>query len=218
MSTTVLADTGSDASRLASEPLVVAALFSGWVVAGLAVALIASRLGHERRVWLALGVALGPVSLALLLLHRSPRLRPAPVVVHPGSPAHGEVSVLIALLGDPEDAAEAAPLLRAQGDQLGPVTLCRSVEVETVTDDGWADRKAAAIRTLTDGALFLGGIRPSLVLLPGPAADVIARYAVRHGFHHVLVLGDRRVQRSVIGDPRMRSRLMLVSSPGEDER
>ena len=218
MSATVLADTGSDASRLASEPLVVAALFAGWIVAGLAVAVAAARLGHERRVWMALGVALGPASLAFLLLHRSPRLRPAPVVVQPGSPAAGEVSVLIALLGDPEDAAEAAPLLRAQGDQLGQVTLCRSVEVETVTDDGWADRKAAAVRALTDGALFLGGIRPALVLLPGPAAEVIARYAVRHGFDHVVVLGDRRVQRSVIDDPRMRSRLMLVSSPSEEGR
>jgi hypothetical protein len=214
----MLAETGSDATRLASEPILVAAVFSGWVLAGLAVAVAAARLGHERRVWVALGVALGPVSLALLLLHRSPRLRPAPVVVDPGQPGPGEVSVLIALLGEPEDAAEAAPLLRAQGDQLGAVTLCRTVEVEVVTDDDWADRKESAVRALGDGALFLGGVRPSLVLLPGPATEVIARYAVRHAFDHVVVLGDPRVQRSVISHPLLRRRLMIVSSRGEDPR
>jgi nucleotide-binding universal stress UspA family protein len=214
----VLVDSGSEATRLASEPLVVAAVFGAWVLAGLAVAAVAIRLGHERRVWLALGIALGPVSLALLLLHRSPRLRPAPVVIDPGSPEGGDVSVLVGLLGSAGDAAEAGPLLRAQGDQLGAVTLCRAVEVETVTDPDWADRKEEAAQVLRDGALFLGGVRPSLVLLPGPPADVIARYAIRHGFDHVVVLGDHRVQRSVISHPNLRRRLMIVSSRGEDAR
>jgi hypothetical protein len=212
----VLADTGSETTRLASEPLLVAAVFGAWVLAGLAVAGVAIRLGHERRVWLALGFALGPVSIALLALHRSPRLRPAPVVVEPGAPGGGDVSVLVALMGEPEDAAEAGPLLRAQGDQLGLVTLCRAVEVEAVTDPDWQDRKDDAVRVLRDAVLFLGGVRPSLVLLPGPAADVIARYALRHGFDHVVVLGDHRVQRSVISHPVLRRRLMIVSSRGED--
>lgn len=212
------ADSGSDATRLASEPLVVAAVFGAWVLAGLTIAAVAIRLGHERRVWLALGIALGPVSLALLLLHRSPRLRPAPVVIDPGIPAGGDVSVLIGLLGSAGDAAEAGALLRAQGDQLGAVTLCRAVELEAVTDPDWADRKEEAAQVLRDGALFLGGVRPSLVLLPGPPADVIARYAIRHGFDHVVVLGDHRVQRSVISHPNLRRRLMIVSSRGEDVR
>lgn len=215
----MLADTGSDTSRLASEPLLVAAVFAAWVVVGVSVAALADRLGHERRVWLGLGVALGPLALALLALHRSPRLRPAPLVVEPGTPGGGDVSVLVALLGPPEDAAEAGPLLRAQGSQLGLVTLCRAVEVEAVgTDPDWADRREAAVRVLRDGALFLGGVRPSVVLLPGPAGDVIARYALRHGFDHVVVLGDHRVQRTVIGHPLLRRRLMLVSSRTEDGR
>jgi len=215
----VLADPGSDTTRLASEPLLVAAVFGAWVAVGLSVAAIAIRLGHERRVWIGLGIALGPVSAALLALHRSARMRPAPVVVEPGSPGDGDVSVLVALLGHAEDAAEAGPLLRAQGAQLGLVTLCRAVEVEAVgTDPDWADRREAAIRVLRDGALFLGPVRPSLVLLPGPAGDVIARYALRHGFDHVVVLGDHRVQRTVIGHPMLRRRLMLVSSRAEDGR
>ena len=214
----MLADTGSDSTRLASEPLLVAAVFGAWVVAGLAVATVAIRLGHERRVWIGLGIALGPVSLALLALHRSPRLRPSPVVIDPGAPGGGDVSVLVALLGAREDAAEAGPLLRAQGDQLGLVTLCRAVEVEAVTDPDWAERHESAERVLRDGALFLGGVRPSLVLLPGPAGDVIARYALRHGFDHVVVLGDHRVQRTVIGHPLLRRRLMLVSSRADDVR
>jgi nucleotide-binding universal stress UspA family protein len=214
----VLADSGSEATRLASEPVVIAAVFGAWVLTGLAVAAVAIRLGHERRVWLALGTALGPVSLALLLLHRSPRLRPAPVVIDPGIPRSGDVSVLVGLLGSAGDAAEAGPLLRAQGDQLGAVTLCRAVEVEAVTDPDWADRKQEATQVLRDGALFLGGVRPSLVLLPGPPADVIARYAIRHSFDHVVVLGDHRVQRSVISHPNLRRRLMIVSSRGEDPR
>lgn len=214
----MLVEPGSDATRLASEPLVVAAVFAAWVLAGLAVAAVAIRLGHERRVWLALGTALGPVSLALLLLHRSPRLRPAPVVVDPGVPGGGDVSVLVGLLGPAGDAAEAGPLLRAQGDQLGAVTLCRAVEVEAVTDPDWADRREEAAQVLRHGALFLGGVRPSLVLLPGPPADVIARYAIRHGFDHVVVLGDHRVQRSVISHPNLRRRLMIVSSRAEDVR
>ena len=214
----MLADTGSETTRLASEPLLVAAVFGAWVLAGLAVAGIAIRLGHERRVWLALGTALGPVAVALLVLHRSPRLRPAPVVVEPGTPGRGDVSVLVALMGDAEDAAEAGPLLFALGAQqrTGLVTLCRAVELEAVTDPDWQERKDAAIRVLRDAVPFLGGARPSLVLLPGPPADVIARYALRHGFDHVVVLGDHRVQRSVIGHPVLRRRLMIVSSRGED--
>jgi len=212
----VLADTSSGTTRLAGEPLVVAGVFAGWVLAGLVVATLAVRLGHDRRAWLALGAALGPVSLALLLLHRSPELRPVPVVVDPGAPGHGDVSVLIALLGDPEHAAEAGPLLRAQGSQLGLVTLCRAVEVEAVSGPDWADRTEEATRALRDAVLFLGGVRPSLVLLPGSPADVIARYAVRHGFDHVVVLGDRRVQRSVIGHPVLRRRLMIVASHPEE--
>lgn len=218
MSMTELADPASDPARLASEPVLVGGVFSVWVLAGVGVALAATRLGHERRVWLALGVALGPLSLAFLLLHRSPRLRPAPVVVDPGHPTPGEVSVLVALLGRPEDAAEAGPLLRSQGDQLGQVTLCRSVEIEAVTDPDWADRREAAERVLRDGALFLGGVRPSLVLVPGPPVEAIARYATRHDFDHVVVLGDHHVQRSVIKHPLLRRRLMLVSSRGEDPR
>lgn len=218
MSMTELADPASDPVRLASEPLLVGGVFSVWVLAGVGVALAATRLGHERRVWLALGVALGPLSLAFLLLHRSPRLRPAPVVVDPGHPTPGEVSVLVALLGRPEDAAEAGPLLRSQGDQLGQVTLCRPVEIETVTDPDWADRREAAERVLRDGALFLGGVRPSLVLLPGPPVEGIARYATRHDFDHVVVLGDHHVQRSVIKHPLLRRRLMLVSSRNADPR
>jgi hypothetical protein len=214
----VLADTSSETARLAGEPLLVAGVFAVWVLAGLAVASVAIRLGHERRVWLALGAALGPVSLALLLLHRSPRVRPAPVVVDPGAPGSGDVSVLVALLGGPEHAAEAGPLLRAQGSQLGLVTLCRAVEVEVVSDPDWQDRKEAATQVLRDAVLFLGGVRPSLVLLPGPATDVIARYALRHGFDHVVVLGDHRVQRSVISHPLLRRRLMIVASRSGEGR
>lgn len=214
----MLAQTGSDSTRLASEPLLVAAVFAAWVLAGLGVAIVAVRLGHERRVWIGLGIALGPVSLALLALHRSPRLRPAPVVVDPGAPGRGDVSVLVAVLGEAEDAAEVGPLLRAQGDQLGLVTLCRAIEVEAATDPDSAASRESAERVLRDGALFLGGVQPSLVLLPGPAGDVIARYALRHGFDHVVVLGDHRVQRAVIGHPLLRRRLMLVSSRGEDGR
>lgn len=214
----MLADTGSGTTRLAGEPLLVAAVFAAWVLGGLLVAAVAVRLGHERRVWLALGVALGPVSLSLLLLHRSPRLRPPPAVLDPGAPGHGDVSVLVALLGSAEEAAEAGPLLRAQGSQLGLVTLCRAVEVEAVTDPAWSQRREDAERVLRDAVLFLGGVRPSLVLLPGPAPDVIARYAVRHGYDHVVVLGDHRVQRSVIGHPALRRRLMIVASRAEDPR
>lgn len=214
----MLADTSSETARLAGEPLLVAGVFAVWVLAGLAVASVAIRLGHERRVWLALGAALGPVSLALLLLHRSPRVRPAPVVVDPGAPGSGDVSVLVALLGGPEHAAEAGPLLRAQGSQLGLVTLCRAVEVEVVSDPDWQDRKEAATQVLRDAVLFLGGVRPSLVLLPGPATDVIARYALRHGFDHVVVLGDHRVQRSVISHPLLRRRLMIVASRSGEGR
>ncbi|HEX4902981.1 MAG TPA: hypothetical protein VFV42_09250 [Acidimicrobiales bacterium] len=213
----MLADTGSGTTRLAGEPLLVAAVFAAWVLGGLVVAALAIRLGHERRVWLGLGAALGPVALALLLLHRSPRLRPAPVVVDPGSPGRGDVSVLVALLGEPEHAAEVGPLLRAQGGQLGLVTLCRAVEVEAVDDPDRADRRDAT-RVLRDAVVFLGGVRPSLVLLPGPAADVVPRYAVRHGYDHVVVLGDHRVQRSVINHPLLRRRLMLVASRGEGPR
>lgn len=214
----MLADTSSETTRLAGEPLLVAGVFAAWVLAGLAVASVAIRLGHERRVWLALGAALGPVSLALLLLHRSPRLRPAPVVVDPGTPGSGDVSVLVALLGEPEHAAEAGPLLRAQGSQLGLVTLCRAVEVEAVSDPDWQDRREEAAQVLRDAVVFLGGVRPSLVLLPGPAADVIARYALRHGFDHVVVLGDHRVQRSVISHPVLRRRLMIVASRSGEGR
>lgn len=98
------------------------------------------------------------------------------------------------------------------------VWIARTVELEVVTDDDWADRKADAVRALRDGALFLGGIQPSLVLLPGPSTEVIARYAVRHGFDHVVVLGDPRVQRSVISQTQLHRRLMIVSSRAEDQR
>ncbi len=209
--------TATGVDRLVGGPLVAAGVVLAWVAVGVAVALHARRRGHDARPWVGLGLALGPLSLPLLRAHRSRRVEP--LVVAPGSGGDGGSggTVLVAVLGDPLDAADVDPLLRSR--TADDVVLCRAVTPEAIaaTDptrprDTWDPSAAAAAADLERAALLLPSADPRLVLLPGAPNDAVRRHAAAIGADPVVVLGEPRQQR---GLARSGDRTMVVTSPAE---
>jgi hypothetical protein len=102
-------------------------LAAAWVGAGLLVALVMGRHGHDPFAWWLLGTVLGPLVVPLVISaerHRAERAR----LVRAGEPGRGPVDVLVGIDGSPEAAAALATVLDLLGPRLGRLALA------TVTD------------------------------------------------------------------------------------
>lgn len=133
-----------------------------------------------------------------------------------GTAGVGGVSVMVVLLGGSVDAAEASPIVGTDSAGVGRVVLARPIDLDTAGDPAWDEMKEEAADVLAGAALFLGGPEPTQVLLPGRGSGPIADYAVAHGIDHVVVLGNRAVQRSVCRHPDLRERVMVVVTRHHD--
>jgi hypothetical protein len=133
----------------------------------------------------------------------------APIEVAPGLPGDGDVHVLVAVLGDPAAAADAAPVLRWFGARLGDVALARPVTVEALAYED-RDERVEAERALAQAALFVTGPMPRLLLAPGGRARAVAACAAAVGAAVVVLAGGdaREVGRCA---RRLRGRTVVVT-------
>jgi hypothetical protein len=149
-----------------STPLQAAIFGLGWLVCGLAAALVLRRRGHDLRSVVGLAVVLGPlfIPLAVELARREAGTHPIQIVPPPdreGSQA------LVVLLGDAEDVVPARPVLESI-EGLGRVCLVASVDYESAQRASWDDAKVNAEDRLRRAAGLLEEFEPGSILVAGP--------------------------------------------------
>lgn len=115
---------------------------------------------------------------------------PEMVEVAPGTRGSGDLSVLIAILGEPTSVADSDPVLRGLGSRVGEVILARPISAVPAADGGWDLTNEAAANLLVQAALFVWEPSPRLVLLPGDREDAVARYAAAERTDIVVLAGD----------------------------
>jgi hypothetical protein len=161
------------ALAIVSTPLGVAVFIVVWAGAGLSAAILLSRRGHDLQSLAGLALVLGPFFIPLAL-HMVRRREPTARSIHlvPSAPRHGR-RIVIGLLGAPEAAADALPVLRSFGD-LGSVTLAVPIDYEAADRATWDDVKRAAEQRLSQAATLLSEFEPGQVLVPGPPEQALA--------------------------------------------
>lgn len=188
---------------LAASPFAMPAFFLGWAGIGGVVALRLARRGHDRRLMVALGAALGPFMIIVAsdaVAHREREARP--LVLAPGLDHGGDLDVAILLQGRPEDVRSVVPTIFAVQAEIGLVSLARAVPYEWLDDgtqppddDGvvrWAEGAvennviAEATAALVAARDLMASASPALVVFPGLAAHAAER--VSRPNRRVLVL------------------------------
>lgn len=164
-----------------STPLQAAIFGLGWLVCGLAAALVLRRRGHDLRSVVGLAVVLGPlfIPLAVELARREAGTHPIQIVP---SPDREGPQAIVVLLGDAEDVVPARPVLQSI-EGLGNVCLVASVDYESAQRASWDDAKVNAEGRLRRAAELLEEFEPGSVLVAGPP---------EHGLHD-LVSGSQDV-------------------------
>lgn len=203
---------------LSTRSLVAAVIVVVWVGSGVVTAAVLARRGHELRTLAPLGVVVGPFLIGLAWSNYIVReAEIEPVVVSTGSPGAGSKSLLVAVLGEPDDVTRVVPLLRSIEDDLGEVALVRPIPFEAAQDAAWDRAKAKAAAELHEATRLLPGIEPHLLLVPGRAETTIIRHAVDHGFTHVVCIGSRRVHEVVRDDGSLMAHGVVVVDPESDD-
>ncbi len=176
-------------------------LAAAWVGAGLLVALVMGRHGHDPFAWWLLGTVLGPLVVPLVISaerHRAERAR----LVRAGEPGRGPVDVLVGIDGSPEAAAALATVLDLLGPRLGRLALATVTDLDASVEHDrlqaqaclQLQRQAETVRawlsTQPRGPGQDGPRIPELLLLAGRPADALQRLAVESGYD-LLVVGTR---------------------------
>lgn len=180
-----------DFAAALSRPVVGIALLAAWIGAGIAIALVLSRRGHDTVPALVLGVLAGPLLAGLAKRNLIPsEAAVPPIVLEPGEEKDGDHDVLVAVCDGPP-LEEAIATLHSLGDRVRRVTLVRPIAFEVAAD---TDEAARSLRSDAENALRrvaarVPGPAPRLVLLPG-AARQAERYAELEGIDLVLRASD----------------------------
>jgi nucleotide-binding universal stress UspA family protein len=178
------------------EVLVVVTL---WVLCGLVVAVVMGRLGHSRAKWLALGIALGPLSAVLATsVHGDTGDREGGARrLRAGTSGGGPVDVVIGV-DDPVHAQDAVRVVTTMlGPRLGRLTLVAVEELDVGAGDESRTRVQARER-LDRAAQGVTATRPELLVLTGPPAAALVRHARGEGAD-LIVVRSRSGGRPVLG-------------------
>lgn len=178
----------------ATEARIVLGVLAGWVLVGLATALVMRRRGHHLGAWTALGVFFGPLTVALAVHHS--RLRPTPSPRPTPRPRRRHaVSVLVGLDGSPESIAALRAATNLLGSRIGRLTLASVIDYDTAgSSEDWEERRRAEA-WLREGARSVEKLRPDTLVLAGPPAEALKGCAEEGGYD-LLVIGCRGGGRS----------------------
>lgn len=176
-----------------------------WTACGVAAALVLQRRGHDLQSLLGLAVVFGPMFVPLAIHYvrwREPAARPI-VLCETPTGVRG-TDLVVAILGDGHDAADAAAVLGRFGP-LGSITLVTPIDYETADRPDDDPGRVAAARRLAAAATLLHDPPPGRVLLPGLLEDGLRQFVTRD--HDLVVVTgaveDRGVERvsDVLGLP-----------------
>ncbi len=109
----------------------------------------------------------------------------------------GDVSVLVAVAGEPEDVADAHGVLERLGDRLGEVILARPIASSWPAPAAWDGAIETGFAELSRAAVFVPLRAPRLFVVGRPAGRAVARLAIQQGAHGVFVAGHPAIERAV---------------------
>lgn len=168
----------------------------GWLVIGVATAVVMGRRGHDPFTWLLVGVLLGPLAVPpAVAASRHPGLT-VPRRLLAGAPASGRVDVLVGIDGSVQAAAALDAALDVLGARLGRLTLGAVTDVDaTVAHEQQEVRlrqelERQAVRAQARLAAEGVQVTPELLLLRGRPARALLEQAAAGGYG-LLAVGTR---------------------------
>jgi hypothetical protein len=178
-------------SIVASIALLVASLV--WIATGSRAVVLLAQHGHDLGRWSRVGMALGPLLAGWALL--TVRQRDAGSVefieVAAGERGPGDISILVAVLGEPEKVAAADPVLRRLADRVDEIVLLRPINAGGTGNDSGTGTIVSAAKRLSHAALFVSGPQPRLILASGEGATAVNRFARNYRPGVVIVVGEQ---------------------------
>ena len=160
-----------------------------WLLAGLITAVVMGRLGHDPKLWLALGVIAGPASVALVAraLQEHNLIRPARL--ERGGRGRGPVDVLVGVDGSPESTAALEAAVDLLGPRLGRLAIVTVADYDSGYPRGSDDVKEQAEVDLAAARAVAAarGLSPEVTVLFGSPATTLEAYARDNGFELVAV-------------------------------
>jgi len=160
-----------------------------WLFAGLVTAVVMGRLGHDPKLWLALGVIAGPASVALVAraLQEHNLIRPARL--ERGGRGRGPVDVLVGVDGSPESTAALEAAVDLLGRRLGRLAIATVADYDSGYPGGAEEAREEAEEDLAEARDVAAsrGVAPEVTILFGSPASTLEAYARENGFELVAV-------------------------------
>lgn len=184
------------------------ALAVAWLAVGVVTVVVMHRRGHDVFSWSLLFLVLGPLAVPLAVSAER-HVPPEP----PRSDHDGRLDVLVAHDGSAEASAALDAAVTMLGTEMTSLTLAAVVPVEATTtvqgraviDDAQARLDEAARRVAAVGAPV------DTIVLHGPPAEVLDRFARDHAYE-VIVVGSRPRRASHVGAPDVARKLSAGAS------
>ncbi len=150
------------------------------------------RLGHDARLWLALGVVAGPASVALVTRALKDHDLVRPARLRWGRRGRGTVDVLVGVDGSPESLAALTAAVDLIGERLGRLTLAAVADFDSGFPGGPDRSREAAEEALARARAIATNraLSPEVIVLFGSPASALEDYARDHGFE-LLAIGRR---------------------------
>jgi nucleotide-binding universal stress UspA family protein len=146
-------------------------------------------LGHDVRLWLALGMMAGPTSIALVVraLKDHELVRPTRIVT--GRSGSGPVDLLAGVDGSPDSEAALIAATDLLADRLGRLVIAAVADFDAAFPGGAEGAQDQARQDLDQARAVMAerGLNPDLVLLFGTPASALVAHARDHGFELISV-------------------------------
>ena len=172
-----------------------------WMVLGVGVGLAMGRRGYSLRKWLPIGIALGPLSIALALGVRADTAQRegSRRQLRPGEPGQGPVRVVVGIDGSKAADAALHAVVALLGPRLGHLTLASVCDLDTGVDGG-TQSAVQARRQLERSADAVLPRKAELVVLSGSPAETLLDFARSAEADLVVVgSGETELSRRVLG-------------------
>ena len=172
------------------------ALAVAWIAVGAVLVLVMHRRGHDVFSWSLLFLVLGPLAVPLAVSSER-HVPPEP----PSSDHDGRLDVLVAHDGSAEASAALDAAVTMFGTEMTSLTLAAVVSVEaTTTVQGRAvvDEAQARLDEVARRVASAVGAPVDTIVLHGPPAEVLERFAREHAYE-VIVVGSRPRRTTHVG-------------------
>lgn len=171
-----------------SNEVLVLLLVLTWLAGGVFVAVVMGRAGHDFKIWLGVGVLLGPLS-GWFALDRLAHVKPRPSL-DPSEVHTGQFDVLVGIDGSEDSVKAARSALRLLSDRLTSVTLVTVLDHDSSGSFTRIGPRSEAYDHLVEVAEEIGYEPFEVKLLYGRPATEMAAFAESAGIE-LIVVGAR---------------------------